>query len=947
MMIQRSQTIFPSVIGRRTVCRSATCLMLLALVIMGLPALAGAQQTCRPDGDVDQNGGVTAADALLVFQQALSLVDLSACQQIIADVYPQPTTPDGTITASDALCIFQKALSLPSCLDILPPDNQLPVAEAGPDQSADAGKMVTLSGAASRDPDGTIASYAWKQTGGTIVSLSGADSDTAMFTAPDVSADETLTFSLTVTDSDGAEAIDEVAVMVRRVNKPPIADAGPDQTADAGTVVILSGTASDPDGHIASHVWEHTGGMAVLLTGTDSDTAADADSATAMFTAPDVSADETLTFRLTVTDNDGAEASDEVTVMVRRVNKPPIADAGPDQSVDAGMMVILSGTANDPDGPIASHVWEQTGGTTVSLTGADSDTAVFTAPDVAADETLTFQLTVTDNDGAQASDEVSVTARPVNQPPVVIVEEAFPPVAEAGVIVFLIGTASDPDGTMVSYRWEQTAGAMVLLASADELVTAFTAPDVSTDETLAFRLTVTDNNGATGHDTVSVTVTPPLRSGRISGALIIGEGSVLDGDTKDEFDPAVENSTLQGQRIPLTLPVTVAGHVNHLDDEVDVYHFTLPVQTDIVLKTGDWPDADLDLYLAETSGSIVDASIGYEQFEVIGTGLHLEGEFLVMVQASAGASNYVLSLRTHDNRTFSEAYGSGTQLGAEFEPDNIIVEFREGLDDARRNTLLTSVAGDVSRGIAGLVQLEEEVVPPSGPILLEFQDTFARLALLHGDTGVSRVGPLHYATPEAAEKARMLQTIKTLGFDPDVSYAEPNLILRAFQKGQRHPDDPEYVAGRQSHYQQINLPRAWNLTTGSDDIVVAVIDTGVAFHNDLDVRLLRPGPRTRVVGYDFVRDSGKANDGDGIDPNPADPLGEGSDFHGTHVAGTIGAWTNNGRGLPESLGGEISCPCECWIPLVTGRILLPLRQSCTQRGCRTVPVQFHFVVPTS
>ena len=76
-----------------------------------------ARQACQPDGDVDQSGDVTAADALLAFQQALGLADLDACQFTIADVFPLPSMQDGDITASDALCIFQKALSLPSCLD--------------------------------------------------------------------------------------------------------------------------------------------------------------------------------------------------------------------------------------------------------------------------------------------------------------------------------------------------------------------------------------------------------------------------------------------------------------------------------------------------------------------------------------------------------------------------------------------------------------------------------------------------------------------------------------------------------------------------------------------------------------------------------------------------------------------------------------------------------------
>ena len=198
--------------------RFLSFLMLLVLIVMGLPALSGAQQTCPPDGDVDQNGSVTAADALLVFQQALSLAQLSACQRSIADVFPQPATPDGNITASDALCIFQKALSLPSCLDALPSSNQPPVVDAGPDQSVAAGMMVILSGTAS-DADGTLASHAWSQTGGTTVLLSGADTAMAAFTAPDVAAAETLTFRLTVRDDAGAQASDEVRVTVRPVEQ--------------------------------------------------------------------------------------------------------------------------------------------------------------------------------------------------------------------------------------------------------------------------------------------------------------------------------------------------------------------------------------------------------------------------------------------------------------------------------------------------------------------------------------------------------------------------------------------------------------------------------------------------------------------------------------------------------------------------------------------------------
>ena len=286
-------------------------------MFMGLPALSGAQQTCQPDGDVDRNGSVTAADALLAFQQALGLAQLSACQLTIADVFPQPAAPDGNITASDALCIFQKALSLPSCLDMdtLPSSNQPPIADAGPDQLANANDMVTLSGAGT-DPDGTIVAYRWVQTGGTFVTLSGANTQNASFTAPEAASEdvivEDLEFQLTVTDDDGASATDTVLISVASFfivdNEPPTADAGPDQTVDETTPVTLSGSGTDPDGFIVHYEWLQTGGTRVLLLG--------ADTPNPSFTAPDVNFDEELVFEFAVYDDDSALATDSVTVTV-------------------------------------------------------------------------------------------------------------------------------------------------------------------------------------------------------------------------------------------------------------------------------------------------------------------------------------------------------------------------------------------------------------------------------------------------------------------------------------------------------------------------------------------------------------------------------------------------------------------------------------------------------
>ena len=90
-------------------------------------------------------------------------------------------------------------------------------------------------------------------------------------------------------------------------------------------------------------------------------------------------------------------------------NQPPVADAGSNQIVVAGTMVILSGEDSyDPEDGELEYEWEQTGGTMVMLSGEEDAMAMFTAPDVAVDETLTFRLTVADDGGAEASAEVGV-----------------------------------------------------------------------------------------------------------------------------------------------------------------------------------------------------------------------------------------------------------------------------------------------------------------------------------------------------------------------------------------------------------------------------------------------------------------------------------------------------------------------------------------------------------
>ncbi|MCP4708342.1 MAG: peptidase M36, partial [Planctomycetes bacterium] len=204
-------------------------------------------------------------------------------------------------------------------------------------------------------------------------------------------------------------------VNVSWVNVAPTADAGSNQSVNEGVAVTLDGTDStDPDDSIASYLWTQTIGTTVTISNPSS--------ATPEFTAPYIGTDsEALTFQLAVTDTGGLSGTDTVIINVSDVNLAPVADAGDDQSVDMGDgTVTLSGLDSyDSDGTIETYSWTQTSGATVTLSNSAAAQPTFTAPvEVGqAGESLTFQLTVTDDGGLQATDNCTIDILWVDFPP--------------------------------------------------------------------------------------------------------------------------------------------------------------------------------------------------------------------------------------------------------------------------------------------------------------------------------------------------------------------------------------------------------------------------------------------------------------------------------------------------------------------------------------------------
>lgn len=110
-------------------------------------------------------------------------------------------------------------------------------------------------------------------------------------------------------------------------------------------------------------------------------------------------------------------SSDPIGPYVPPANTPPTANAGPDQTVEPWSEVTLNGSGStDPDGSITSYTWTQTAGTPVTLSSTTTANPTFAAPASIAGETLTFRLTVTDNQGATSSpDTVDITSMPVTE----------------------------------------------------------------------------------------------------------------------------------------------------------------------------------------------------------------------------------------------------------------------------------------------------------------------------------------------------------------------------------------------------------------------------------------------------------------------------------------------------------------------------------------------------
>lgn len=380
--------------------------------------------------------------------------------------------------------------------------NQLPVADAGPDQSVTTGDSVTLDGSQSLDPDEDLITYTWEFSqlpDGSAATISNASAVNPTFTAD---IDGVYSVTLTVSDPVGLESSDSVDITAETANSPPIANAGLDQNVVTNSLVVLDASgSSDANNDGLTYFWEITSKPEGSTATLDDDTSPN----------PSFTADLDGEYLIDLTVNDGIVSSDSDTAVVTAatINSAPVADAGPDQTVNTGSTVTLDGSlSSDSDGDLLIYAWSFTSvpdGSTSSLTDATSVSSTFVT-DV--DGTYVVGLIVNDGEVDSERDSVSISSITANSRPTA--DAGSDQTVTTGDTVSLDGSlSSDPDGDSLTYTWSFMSipeGSEVALTGATSAAPTFIA-DV--DGTYVLDLVVSDGEVESEPDAVSIVSATP------------------------------------------------------------------------------------------------------------------------------------------------------------------------------------------------------------------------------------------------------------------------------------------------------------------------------------------------------------------------------------------------------------------------------------------------------
>jgi hypothetical protein len=270
-------------------------------------------------------------------------------------------------------------------------ENTQPVANAGADQSVLLNDVAVLDGSGSTDADGDLLTFFWSFA--TVPDGSAADLSDPTAVRPSFTVDVPGDYVVQLVVNDGLVNSLADTVVVSTQNLPPVADAGPDQSAFVGDVVLLDGTGStDPELDPLTYAWALTSRPAQSSTALSDPT----------LPQPTLPIDRPGTYVVRLVVNDGMADSAPDWITITTANSRPSANAGPDQEVLVGELVELDGSlSSDPDFDELTFTWSFTAspeGNTATL--AEDDTV---SPTFVPDAVGTYAIQLVVSDGVLAS----------------------------------------------------------------------------------------------------------------------------------------------------------------------------------------------------------------------------------------------------------------------------------------------------------------------------------------------------------------------------------------------------------------------------------------------------------------------------------------------------------------------------------------------------------------
>uniref|UniRef100_A0A665WCG9 PKD domain-containing protein n=1 Tax=Echeneis naucrates TaxID=173247 RepID=A0A665WCG9_ECHNA len=361
---------------------------------------------------------------------------------------------------------------------------------------------TVIDGSQSTDDDKVVA-WHWEEVKGPLREEK-VSADTVVLTLTSL-VPGNYTFSLTVTDSDGATNSTQATLSVNKAKDyRPVANAGPNQVIQLPrNSITLNGNQSTDDHDSLSYEWS--------LSPESKDKVVEMQGVRTPTLQLSAMQEGDYTFQLTVTDSSGQHDTAQVTVIVQpENNKPPVADAGPDKELTLPVdRTMLDGSKSTDDQKIATYQWKQTSGPAdVKIENADTAVATVTGLEVGS---YMFTLTVTDERKLQSTDTVTVIAREeLDKPPIARVVSS-PPVSLPVRTAILDGSRSTDDKGGVSYLWtrdDSSPAAGDVLNNSDHQAVLFLGNLV--EGKYSFSLTVTDSKGQTSVGQGTVEVKPDI-----------------------------------------------------------------------------------------------------------------------------------------------------------------------------------------------------------------------------------------------------------------------------------------------------------------------------------------------------------------------------------------------------------------------------------------------------